>query len=252
MAKQSPLVEMDSEELAIKAQHRRRNPTQFNVEWKCEYCGKVLSNETYFLKHTCKQKTRAEEINSPLGKSAYFFYCDWMKAYKRKPPNIETFTTSRYYASFVAFAKHVQKLKLADPNSFVQMMCLKDISPMLWRRDQCYSMYLEWLDRNTNPLDQVKQSIECLIDLSTEMNVELSEIFNVVGITKITELIRERKLSPWFLFCSKKFSVFLKSISKDETIELSAVINPSHWAEKLQNDKKLVKDIMEINQEIGL
>lgn len=252
--KEIPGVVMDAEELSTSANSRRvQRKAEFNPEWKCDYCGKVLANETYFMKHTCKEKERAHELATPIGQAAYIFYCDWMKAYKRKPPSIDTFGTSRYYTSFIGFAQHVKKLNIGNPSKFVEIMCNKDISPTLWKRDQCYSMYLEWMDKKQDPLEQVQMSIETLLDLSEREDVKnISEIFIHLGVRRLAELIRLRKLSPWFLFCSKKFSEYLKAISKDESMELSSIINPGYWSSKLQDNKQLVKEIMEINKEMGL
>jgi hypothetical protein len=249
-------VTLDAAELSAGASHRRVRLTteaEYSPEWKCQYCGKVLANETYYMKHSCREKQRAEELATPIGQAAYMFYCDWMKAYKRKAPSADTFATSRYYATFVEFAKHVKKLNIGNPSKFVEIMCQKDLSPMLWRRDQCYSMYLEWMDKSQDPLEQVKVSIETLIDIAEREEVKIfSDIFIHMGVRQISEQIRLRKLSPWFLFCSRKFSEYLKSLSKEESLELSAIINPAYWTTKLQENKNLVKEIMAINKEMGL
>ena len=98
---------VDASALGSASAHRRRAPTSIEgaPEWKCEYCGKVLVNETYFMRHTCKEKERSLELTGPIGQAGYIFYCDWMKFYKRKPPNIATFATSRYYSSFIELKK---------------------------------------------------------------------------------------------------------------------------------------------------
>lgn len=252
--KEIPGVVMDAEDLSTGTSHRRvrREVTEYNPEWKCQYCGKVLANETYYMKHFCKEKVRSEELATPIGQAAYMIYCDWMKAYKRKAPSIDTFGTSRFYSSFIEFAKHVKKLNIGDPSKFVEIMCNKDISPALWRRDQCYSMYLEWIDKKQDPLEQVKGSIMTLLDISEKESVNLPDIFIHIGVRRLAELIRLRKLSPWFLFCSRKFSEYLKAIAKEESMELSAIINPAYWTTKLQDNRELVKEIMIINKEMGL
>lgn len=252
--KNIPGIEMDADDLSATASSRRvKQEATYTPEWKCEYCQKVLANETYFMKHKCKEKERTLELATPVGQAAYSFYCDWMKYYKRKAPSIDTFGTSRYYSSFVEFAKHVKKLSIGEPGKFLEIMCDKDISPMLWRRDQCYTLYLEWMDKKQEPLEQVRVSIETLLDLAEKEEVaSLSDIFTHLGTRRLAELIRLRKVSPWFLFCSKKFISYLKSIPQDEANELSSIVNPSYWGNKLMEHKALVKEIMEINSEMGL
>ena len=256
MAKKAKPIDqlLDADFLSSQASSRRvKKDVEYKPEWKCEYCGNVLSNETYFMKHSCREKERSLELATPIGQAAYMFYCDWMKAYKRKPPSADTFGTSRYYNTFVEFAKHVKKLNMADPAKFLELMCNKDISPMLWRRDQCYTMYLEWIDKKQDPLEQVKISIETLLDISEREEItNLPDIFSHLGPRRIAELIRIRKLSPWFLFCSRVFGEYIKGIPKEESSELSAIINPSYWVSKLQENQQIAKDIVQINKEMGL
>ena len=246
-------MEIDAANLNSQASFRRTAkvaPVQ-GIGWTCEYCNKTLATEAYFMRHDCKEKKRAAELETPIGKSAYLFYCDWMKYYKRKPPTIETFATSRYYNSFIEFAKHVKNLNIKNVDKFLEILCQKDLSPILWRRDQCYSLYLEWVDKHSDPLEQVKTSIETLIAISEKEGVDLDGIFEHMGPKLIAEQVRLRTLSPWFLFCSRKFNSYLKTISQEDVQELSSIINPSYWTSKLQSNMKVVKEIMEINKGMG-
>lgn len=247
-------IVMDADILSSGASHRRvKKDVEFKPEWKCDYCKKVLANETYFMRHHCKEKTRSEELATPIGQAAYMFYVDWMKIYKRRPPDQDTFATSRYYNSFIEFAKHVKKLNLANPTKFLEIMHAKDISPVLWRRDQCYSMYLEWMDKKQDPLELVKTSIETLLDVAEREEVKnLSDIFIHLGPKRLAELIRLRKISPWFLFCSVKFGLYLRGLARDEQNEMSSIINPAYWTTKLNDCPEVVKEIREINKEMGL
>jgi hypothetical protein len=235
------------------ASRRSSGPSQVSkAEWNCHYCGKSFTHETSFMNHFCKERERYEELRTPIGQSAYGYYSEWMRQYRRKPPAIDTFSTSRYYTSFVKFAKHAIKISLPSPDMFIRLMVERDISPTLWTRDQCYSIYLEFYDKAYDPLEQVKVSIETLIDLAGKNEVELSEIFKYLGPERINELLRLRKLSPWFIFCSAKFGEFLKTLPPEDWTEMSKVINPTYWSEKLDANKALVSDIIEISNGIGL
>lgn len=244
---------MDIEEL--KARSAGRKITKPEVTgWHCQHCNKNFAHESTFMNHMCKEQIRLNELQSPTGQAAYSYYSEWMRLYKRSVPPMETFATSRFYRSFINFAEHVIKISMPNPLNFIRLMSEKDkdISPQLWCRDQCYSMYLEWLDKNTDPFDLVQISIETLIDLAQKENVDIKNIFTTLGEKKITELIRLRKLSPWFLFCSFRFNDFLKGISIDDQREMIAVINPSFWTEKLNSNNEIVDLITEMNKELGI
>jgi hypothetical protein len=223
-----------------------------NPSWQCGYCNKLFLTEDGFMSHICSARERLDELRSINGQIAYQYYTEWMKYNKRKAPSIETFASSRYFRSFINFVEHVNKLKIPDPLAFIKLMVEKDISPMLWRRDQCYTLFLHYYDKNVDPLEQVALSIETLIDISNKNNIDLKNIFEYLGIKRIMELIRLRKLSPWLIFCSKSCGDFLHTLNKEDMQELSQLINPTYWSEKLQINEEIVKDISKICDEVGL
>jgi hypothetical protein len=242
---------MDVDKLKEKASSRKAEKVE-KIGWHCQYCDKTFTLETAFMNHVCQERTRFEELRSPVGQAAYAYYCEWMTAYKRKAPNIDTFAISRYYSSFVKFAQHAVDLSFPNPIHFIKLMVEKDISPMLWRRDQCYSIYLEWIDKTLDPLDQVQISIETLIDIAGKEGVELTSVFTHLGEKRITELIRLRKLSPWFLFCSTAFGDFLRANPVEDLQAMMAIINPAYWSAKLDANDAVVQEIKEINAQIGI
>ncbi len=249
------MSELNIDKIKLSASSRRNNAQASSVnnsDWHCHYCDKSFTHESTFMNHFCKERERYDELRSPIGQAAYNYYSEWMKFYKRKPPPIDTFATSRFYTSFVKFAKHVIVINLPSPEMFIRLMSDRDISPVLWCRDQCYSIYLEFYDKTMEPLEQVKNSIVTLIDLSEKENVQLENIFVHLGSNRVIELLRLRKLSPWFIFCSSKFGEFLKTLPQEDWLEMSKIINPQHWSEKLEANKKLVDDIIEISNGIGL
>lgn len=237
-----------------RAKSRRAAKAQEQVEaqWHCHYCDKRFTHEMTFMNHVCKERLRYEELRSPIGQAAYAYYCEWMKQYKRKAPPIDTFGTSRYYTAFVKFAKYVNDVSLPAPNTFIRLMSDRDISPTLWARAQCYSIYLEFYDKSVDPLDQVQLSIMTLLDICEKENVEMPDVFNHLQVPRINELLRLRKLSPWLIFCSQTFGQFLKTLSPDDWSEMSKIVNPSHWSEKLAQNKKIVADIILISKELDL
>lgn len=246
---------VDVENLKNLAASRRNGVATSTVEtpgWHCHYCDKNFVNESVFMNHFCKERERHEELRSPIGQAAYGYYSEWMRLYKRKAPPIDTFATSRFYTSFVKFAKHVIVINLPSPEMFIRLMSERDISPMLWCRDQCYSIYLEFYDKSMEPLEQVKNSIVTLMDIAERESIELTNIFVHLGPHRVTELLRLRQLSPWFIFCSAKFGDFLKTLPQEDWAEMSKIINPTYWADKLESNKKLVADIIEISNGIGL
>lgn len=222
------------------------------MTWECGYCLKQFQRESAFLRHKCPEMERAEKTQSIQGQAAYVYYSEWMKAYKRKVPPIETFTTSRYFNSFVKFAVYVKKLNIARPDAFVRLMKEKDISPMLWTRDECYTMYLEWNDRRSAPMEQAEITIKTIIDITDAANIEPAEVFNVMHPREIVQLVRLRKLSPWILLCSTAFKDLLTRMEDHDKEELLNVIGYNYWATKFEQNPEIVEQMKVFAKEMGI
>lgn len=237
--------------LSTSASHRRRSSTS-SSGWHCPYCKKTFVLEKAFMSHQCKEKKRVEEIKTPLGQAAYQYYAQWMRLKKMKAPSIDTFITSRYYLSFIKFATFIQKLSISYPDAFMKLMVLRDIGPVLWCRDQTYTIYLEWIDKNEDPYQLVLTSIEILEKIAQQEKLDFFNIFNNLGYKRVLEFIRLRNISPWLLLHSDKFKQFLMGLENDETSLLMGIINVQYWSKVLSENTEVSKELVLIVKEIGL
>ena len=221
-------------------------------DFKCNYCSRKFSSETVFMKHVCEPKRRAEELLTNIGQAAYQFYCEWMRRRKFGKQSVMAFMASKFYRSFINFAELVAKANISDTSQYIKLMVENEMPPALWCRDQSYALYLNWMDQVADPIQQVQASIEYLIDICEKEGVKLQTIFEHLGSQKILSLIRQRRLSPWFLFSSEKFIGMLRKLTPDERGVFSAVINAAVWSEKFQAQASKVKTISEIVKGLDL
>lgn len=220
--------------------------------WQCHYCMKRFNIESAFMRHYCEQKRRAEEIRSPAGQAGMIFYNQWLKLKKFKAQEPEAFMSSKYYRSFLKFAEMVPVAGISKPDRYVQLMVDSGITPDLWCRDACYKIYLDWMDKQEDPINQVGASIMCLMDLAEKDGVDYRVVLEKLGSQKILNLITQRKLSPWFLLHSSTFQKLLKSLPKDELKSFDRAINIGAWVDRLQEHQHLRADIKQIINEIEL
>lgn len=220
--------------------------------WQCNYCNQRFVSETRFLHHHCEPKRRAEMIKSPQGQAAFAFYRDWMKMRKFGQPGPAAFLESKFYRAFVNFAKLVQDANISRPDKYIEIMVDGEIQPALWCSSAAYNLYTAWYDSLHDPLDQVQESINHLIDICEREEIKLDQVFEQLGVQRILSLIRQRRLSPWFLFCSASFGRVLKQLDKQHLKSFDAVVNSSYWGGKFQKEKEVVQQIKMIVKEIGL
>lgn len=213
---------------------------------------KRFNIEAAFMRHHCEQKRRAEEIRSPAGQAGLIFYNQWLKLKKFKSQEPEAFMSSKYYRAFLKFAMMVPIAGISKPERYVQLMVDGGITPDLWCRDACYKIYLDWMDKQEDPLEQVGSSIMALMDIAEKEDIDYKTVIEHLGSQKILSLITQRKLSPWFLLHSPVFQKFLKSLPKDELKNFDKAINIGAWVDRLQEKQHLRADIKQIIQEVGL
>lgn len=246
---------LDKEQIA-----KRRIPLEDSMviasskqgNWLCGHCNQRFHSETRYMKHVCEPKRRAGEIKSPLGQAAYNYYREWMRLKHFNAPNISAFVESKFYRSFINFAQLVIDANISRPEKFMELMVEADVLPILWCREQCYSIYLEWMDKLHDPLDQVQDSINYLMDICEREEMKLGEVFEKLGAQRVLSLVRQRRLSPWLLFCAPSFGRFLKTIDKEQLKVFNTVVNAQFWSNRFQQERATIENIKTIVKGIGL
>ena len=220
--------------------------------WHCHYCSRRFAGENTFMKHLCEPKRRAAELLSPLGQAAFGYYRQWMKMKKYSQPGGAAFLESKYYRSFINFAQLMISANVSNPDRYMTLMVEADIQPVLWCRDSCYAVYLEWMDKASDPLDEVQASINYLLDICEKESCELSGVFDHMGAQRVLSLIRQRRLTPWLLFCSKSFGKMLGELDKSQLSAFNVVVNSGYWSKKFETEKGTLRNIKIIVEVVGL
>lgn len=219
----------------------------------CNFCEKSFAREDRYIAHNCKQMKRDEEIRTPIGQAAYQFYQDWMKSNRRVAPSIDAFLTSRYYNSFIRFAKYAHTVQLPDIKLFIWLMHEKDLTPTIWTNDTVYAIYIEFLDRNTTPLHQADITINTLFEQAEKYQVDVSNIFKVIHPVDVINLLRERRVSAWILLFSIEFKKFyMERTTPEQKIILDNLIRRPYWTEKLKKHTNEITKIKEIIKELNI
>lgn len=214
--------------------------------WYCSHCTRHFGSETTFMKHHCEPRRRKEILASPLGQAAYGYYREWLRQKKFSVPSAEAFMESRYYRSFINFAQLIIDASISNPEKYIALMIEADVLPVLWCRDSAYAIYLEWRDKRSDPLDEVHSSINFLFDICEKENAQLASIFEFLGAQRVLSYLRQRRISPWLIFCCPSFGKFMRSLDSSELAAFNSAINSSYWSEKFQSNKKTVDMIKEI------
>lgn len=220
--------------------------------FQCVFCMKRFSREASYLKHRCRQMERNDEMRTMLGQSAFSYYEHWMKSYNRNVPSPEVFLTSKYYTSFIKFAKYVKDLNIPDVEVFIALMKEKDISPMIWTDDQVYALYLEYLDKRLSPIKQAALTIDTLFKLADALDCDVSRVFHEVHPIEILQLIRERRISPWLLMHSVEFKKLMIRCTPEQRALFEGLIRPQYWKYKFDKNPEIGKMMKKYAEEMNI
>jgi len=220
--------------------------------YSCKYCKKQFFNERTFMRHECTQMVRSREIQTAIGAQGYGLYKVWLEKQRRKPPAVEGFMTSAYYTGFVNFAQWCRDTGIPDPEKYVELMVKEKISPSLWRRNEAYQIFLEYTDKRSNPFEQVQNTIETLLTLSEGLGIPMGDVFARFTPGEVTELIQQRRLSPWLLFCSKRFKGWVSSLHESERRDLMQHIGINYWSQRLEKSPDIVKEVKVIAEQLDI
>ncbi len=209
----------------------------------CHFCGKRFKSETLFMKHHCEQKRRQQELHSPLGQAAFGYYRTWMRLRGFREQSSNAFLDSKSYRAFIKFAHLVVDANIGQPERYVQLMVEGQIQPPLWCSPNVYQLYINWIDTQQNPIEQVQASINVLMDIAEKEGIDYRQVLQHIGSQRILQLINQRQLSPWFLFHSATFSELLQSVSTEEQRVFYRALNAPLWVDKLQESTSIREDI---------
>lgn len=222
------------------------------ILYECKHCKKPFVNERAFMKHECTPMRRSREIQTRVGQIAYGFYKIWLEKQRRKPPPIETFISSSYYTSFIKFAEYCEEQGIPDPKKYVELMTESKIAPALWRRNEAYSVYLEYIDKRADPYEQVSIAVDTILTLADGLNITPGEVFKQFTAGDMIELIHQRRLTPWILFCSKSFKDWANTLHQSERKDLMRIIGVDYWANKFEKTPDVVRNVKLIVEELGM
>lgn len=218
-----------------------------DFKYQCDYCLARFKTESRFLKHYCKAMKRDEDFRSLEGQAAQLFYRSWMKQkHRAHTTSPSAFKDSKYFNVFMKFVDFAKRTHLPDTKAFIKLMVQQKIEPNNWTSDIAYGRYLEWVTRVLPTERLLEITVTTIFDYADEHHVNPHDIFTVISPNEVIQLLHQRRVSPWILLNSKKFSEFFRdNTNSEERVIMESLINPDYWMKRFnthETDLKLAKD----------
>lgn len=198
--------------------------------YECHACKKTLTSEHHFLNHKCSRLDRENEARTTDGQVAYMYYELWMSFQKRVPPSFDTFTRSHSFTYILNFVKFSKRVRLPQPTKFIKYCIRKGFHPAMWSTNLVYVNYLEMLDYIRPPIEQFDDSVKYLTKIANRAELSIGQLIDTLDLGDITELIRQRHISPWYVLFSKRiYDKTTNTKQTDQLLMFRTVVRPEFW-----------------------
>ena len=204
--------------------------------FKCKYCSKDFARESTLSSHMCERKRRMLAENERPNQIALQI---WLKFLKFTTPNLkkqktyEDFVSSRYYTSFVKFARHVIDLNPYDFEGFVDFVFRYGVKLDDWCKAYVYEAYI----RENNKKETVDRAAERNIILMQNWAEQTGEswrsFFKKVNTNQAVHWIKTGRISPWVLYATKAGEVLVDRLNAEQVLIVAEYIEPKYWQFKV-------------------
>lgn len=219
------------------------------LNFKCEYCGKLFAKEKTLVVHICEQKRRhlsKDEKHVQAGLLTFQrFYEIAQKGKTQK--TFDEFVDSPYYTAFVKFGSFLVNTAPIYPERFIDYVIKSGVKLDHWCRDELYDTYIQDLIKIEPADGAIQRSIKTMMDWGDKNNAPWEHYFQYVNLNRATHDIKEGLVSPWLVLNSKSGKEMLKRMNDEQLEIIGAVIDPQFWMRRFKSlpaDVELVKDVI--------
>jgi hypothetical protein len=219
------------------------------LNYKCEYCGKLFAKEKTLFIHICEQKRRHLSKNEKHVQAGLLtfqrFYSITNKNSKAK--TFDEFAKSPYYTAFVKFGSFMINTAPIYPERFIDFVIKSGVKLDHWCRDELYDTYISELIKIEPADGAIQRSIQTMMDWADTNKAEWEHYFAYVNLNRATHDIKEGLVSPWMVLNTKSGKEMLQRLNDEQLDIIAPIIDPQFWMKRFKSspaDLELVKDIV--------
>jgi hypothetical protein len=220
-----------------------------DLNFKCEYCGKLFAKEKTLFVHICEQKRRhlgKNERHVQAGLMTFQRFYELTQKAKNKK-TFDEFAQSPYYTAFVKFGSFIVNTAPIYPERFIDFVIKSGIKLDHWCRDELYEQYVLELIKIEPADGAIQRTIKTMMEWSDKNQAPWEHYFQYVNLNRAVHDIKEGLISPWVLLNTKSGKEMLRRMNDEQLEIVGAIIDPNFWVKKFKTypaDVELVKDII--------
>lgn len=223
-------------------------------KYACGFCKKSFTNERTLSAHMCPKKRRnleKDNVASRMGLQLFQRFME-LNTPTKKPKTFEDFIDSKYYTTFIKFARHLMDLRPVDQGRFIDFVFQNGIKDRDWCKDKVYEAYIVDLLSKEPASRGLERSIQTMSEWSEQNGVEYNEFFAYVPPAEATHMIRMGKISPWVLYLAETSDALWDRLSSEQAEIIAGIIDPNIWRVKFELKKDDCTFAREVLAEAGI
>jgi len=219
----------------------------------CGFCKRGFSSTRILSSHMCVKKQRNANQSNIASQHGLRLFQKFMQINTptKTPKTFNDFIDSKYYTTFIKFARHLMDLRPVNRDRFVDFVFRTGIPDRDWCKDKTYEAYI--IDLITKePADAgLTRSIETMIKWGEENNLSYNEFFAKVAPAEGMHLVRMGKISPWVLYLATGVSLFDR-LSPEQAGIIVNIFDPDIWRAKFEIKKRECDEVRESLEDAGI
>lgn len=219
------------------------------LNFKCEYCGKLFAKEKTLFVHICEQKRRHLSKNEKHVQAGFLTFQKFYDIVQKSkaPKTFDEFVSSPYYTAFVKFGSFVINTAPIYPERFIDYVIKSNVKLDHWCRDELYDQYVLDLIKKEPADGAIQRSVKTMMDWGETNKSPWEHYFKYVNLNRATHDIKEGLVSPWLLLNTKSGKEMLQRMNDEQLAIVGPIIDPQFWMRKFKTlpaDTELVKDVV--------
>lgn len=171
---------------------------------------------------------------------------------RRGCKNPDTFIASVNYPYFIKLIRFARDVKMPDIELYLKVMIKNDVKPGGWTHDRSYRLFLQKMDSVDEAIHSISVSAKELQDLAEKLDIGTEELFRLMTISEILQMVRQRRLSPWLLMQSKAFKNKLISADANMQDVSAKLIDPTYWTITMNQNNRAVLLAKQVCKQLGI
>jgi len=221
-------------------------------KWKCAFCDREFTRETWFKRHACEKKKRFMQAHSISAQKAYRLFSHWQTrtglTRRGRPKTMEEFCRSPLYNTFARLVEFTNENYVVSTFTYLDWLVETAVPDYKWTDTRTVELFLTDYRAYQVPGEQAKATAENIKHWCGTQGYALKEFFDVVKPSQVLDMVREARLSPWVLFSYAPALKMVERLDDDAFFRLDEYVNAQHWIDEIEShpeDKAAVLACME-------